>query len=65
MSVTSKSDLPKQFAMTKLLKSENIQRIMRIQYKNRYKVLITFEDKKNADKLLNNKKLKNWITDVN
>lgn len=56
--VTSKEELPKQFAMAKLLRSENIQKIMRIQYKNRYRVLITLEDKNNADKLLNNSKFK-------
>lgn len=54
--VTSKEELPKQFAMAKLLRSEDIQGIMRIRYKNRFRALITFEDQENANKLINNRK---------
>lgn len=54
--VTAKTFLPKQIGMAKLLMSENIQDILKIKYKNPYKVLIEFKDKENAEKLLQCKK---------
>ncbi|CAH2106871.1 unnamed protein product [Euphydryas editha] len=42
VSMTSLKMLPKQFAMAKLLRDEDIQNIVRIKYKGPYKVLINF-----------------------
>ncbi|CAH1647536.1 unnamed protein product [Spodoptera littoralis] len=53
VSVTSKEILPKQFGLAKKLRAENIDNILKITYKNPYKVLIEFEDKTNAQKLVN------------
>lgn len=50
--VTSKEVLPKPFGMAKLLRSENIKNILKIQYKNPYKILIQFEDRKDAECLI-------------
>ena len=49
--VTSKEVLPKPFGMAKLLREENIKNILKIQYKNPYKILIHFEDRKDAENL--------------
>lgn len=51
--VTSKEILPKPFGIAKLLKAENIKNILKIQYKNPYKILIHFEDRKDAQSLIN------------
>ncbi|XP_045773289.1 uncharacterized protein LOC123872797 [Maniola jurtina] len=56
VSVTSKEILPKQMALAKLLRSENILSILSIKYKSPFKVLIEFGDKENAHKLLSNKR---------
>lgn len=53
VSVTSKEILPKQFGLAKKLRTEKIDNILKISYKNPYKVLIEFEDKTNAQKLVN------------
>ncbi|KAF9419092.1 hypothetical protein HW555_004263 [Spodoptera exigua] len=50
--VTSIDVLPKQIAMAKLLRSENITGIIKIKYKSSFKVLIQFKDKESALKLL-------------
>lgn len=50
--VTSKEVLPKPFGMAKLLRVENIKNILKIQYKNPYKILIQFEDRKDAESLI-------------
>lgn len=52
VSVTSKEILPKQFGLAKKLRAEKIDNILKISYKNPYKVLIEFEDKTNAQKLV-------------
>lgn len=51
--VTGKETLPKQFGMAKLLRSFNIKNIAKIIYKNAYRVLIYFDNKESALKLLN------------
>lgn len=56
--ITSTETLPKQIALAKLLNAENITEILRIKYKGPYKVLVKFEKKEEADKLLNCKKIK-------
>lgn len=48
----SKQLLPKQIGLTKLLRSQNINNIMRIKYKSPYKVLITFSTKEDSERLL-------------
>ncbi|XP_022827083.1 uncharacterized protein LOC111356823 [Spodoptera litura] len=50
--ITSKEVLPKQFGMAKLLRAENIQDVSRIKYKGAYKVLIHFENRESARKLI-------------
>lgn len=58
VSITGKDTvLPKQFGLAKLLKSENIININKVQYKNAYKVIIEFEDRNNAEKLVNCQKI--------
>ncbi|CAH0397109.1 unnamed protein product [Chilo suppressalis] len=51
--ITSKERLlPKHIAVAKLLKTNKITNIIRIKYKNGHKVLIQFDTKENAEKLL-------------
>lgn len=50
--LTSKESVPKQMALAKLLRSENIKGITRIKYKSFNKVLIQFQSNEDADKLL-------------
>lgn len=50
--VTSKDKLPRQFALAKLLQSQNITDITRVKYVNPYKILITFEKQYSADKFV-------------
>ncbi|KAF9424201.1 hypothetical protein HW555_000594 [Spodoptera exigua] len=57
--VTSKEVLPKPFGMAKLLRVENIKNILKIQYKNPYKILIQFEDRKDAENLIKCSKFQN------
>ncbi|KAF9421452.1 hypothetical protein HW555_002667 [Spodoptera exigua] len=52
VSITSKEILPKQFGLAKKLRAEKIDNILNISYKNPYKVLIEFENKTSAQKLL-------------
>lgn len=56
ISVTSLKILPKQMAMAKLLRSENIHNISRIKYKSPFKIFIQFRNKDDAEKLLKCKK---------
>ncbi|KAJ8733331.1 hypothetical protein PYW08_001629 [Mythimna loreyi] len=51
--VTGKEMLPKQFGMAKLLRSYNIPNIIRMVYKSAFKVLIYFQNRESANKLLN------------
>lgn len=55
--MTSKSVLPKPIGMAKLLRSENIENIQRIKYKNSYKVLIMFQSREDAEKLIKCEKI--------
>ncbi|XP_053624904.1 uncharacterized protein LOC128683366 [Plodia interpunctella] len=57
--ITSLEILPKQMAMAKLLRGENISNILRIKYKSPYKVLIQVEDEETAEKLLGCQKILN------
>ncbi|XP_045772942.1 uncharacterized protein LOC123872606 [Maniola jurtina] len=57
VSITSKEVLPKQIAFAKLLRAENITNILRIKFRSPFKVLIQFECKEHAEKLIQNKKL--------
>lgn len=54
--ISSKQILPKQIGLAKLLRSENVEGVIRIKYKGPYKVLICFENREFAEKILNNKK---------
>ncbi|KAF9406169.1 hypothetical protein HW555_013368 [Spodoptera exigua] len=55
--ITSQEKLPKPIAMAKLLSCENIKNILRIKYKSPYKVLIQFQKRDDAVKLLDCKKI--------
>lgn len=58
VSITGKDKvLPKQFGLAKLLKSENIINISKVQYKNAYKVIVEFVDRENAEELVKSQKL--------
>ncbi|CAG4982096.1 unnamed protein product [Parnassius apollo] len=54
--VTSFKELPKQMALAKLLRSENILNIETIKYKSPFKVLICFQSNNDAEKLISCKK---------
>lgn len=54
--VSSFNALPKQMAFAKLLRNENICNVVQIRYKSPFKVLLKFEKKEEAEKLLCNKK---------
>ncbi|XP_047986411.1 uncharacterized protein LOC125226469 [Leguminivora glycinivorella] len=58
ISVTSSKELPKQMALARLLREENICNINKIKYKSPFKVLICFETDADAMKLLESKKFK-------
>lgn len=51
--ITTVVPLPKQMALAKLLRSYDITNIIKIQYKNTYKVVIVFESEECASVLLN------------
>ncbi|KAH9631997.1 hypothetical protein HF086_016557 [Spodoptera exigua] len=51
--VTGKEMLPKQFGMAKLLRSYNIPNIIKMVYKSAFRVLIHFQDRDSAMKLMN------------
>lgn len=54
--MSSNQVLPKQIGLAKLLKAENISNIIGIKYKNPNKVLINFETRVDAEKMLDNRK---------
>ncbi|CAK1578722.1 unnamed protein product [Parnassius mnemosyne] len=55
--MTGKEVLPKQFGMAKLLRSLNIENIVKMIYKSAYRVLIHFGNEESAVKLLKSEKL--------
>lgn len=55
--ITSLKVLPKQMGMAKLLRDLNIQNITNIKYRSPYKVLIKFDKKEQAEKLITNTKI--------
>ncbi|XP_061728119.1 uncharacterized protein LOC133533174 [Cydia pomonella] len=57
--VASKSGLPKQFSLAKLLQHNNIKGVLRIKYMSSYKVLIQLNTKEEAEKLLTLKEFNN------
>lgn len=57
--ITCKDILPKQFALARLLKAENIKNISRVKYVNPYKVLITLDSEEDASQLCLNTAFKN------
>ncbi|XP_026326761.1 uncharacterized protein LOC113235315 [Hyposmocoma kahamanoa] len=52
VSVVTKDKLPKQFALAKLLKVNDITDIYKVKYANPYKLLITFETESSAEKFM-------------
>lgn len=54
--ITSLQELPKQMAMARILKSENIGGIIKIKYRSPFKIFITFSNEDDAEKLLKCKK---------
>lgn len=56
--LTSKQVLPKQMGLAKFLRTHNIVNIQKIQFKSLYKVKLSFENKQNAEKLIQCEKLK-------
>ncbi|XP_047543265.1 uncharacterized protein LOC125075603 [Vanessa atalanta] len=54
--MTSLNEFPKQMAMARMLRNENITGIVGIKYKSPYKIFIRFKSELDADKLLNCKK---------
>lgn len=55
--ITSKEILPKQFGLARILRTEGINNILKVTYKNPYKVFILFEKQEEAERLLNNKNI--------
>lgn len=55
--ISSYEKLPKQFALAKLLKANNIADVIRVKYINPYKVLIQFENADSMEELINCKPL--------
>jgi hypothetical protein len=55
--ITCINPLPKQMALAKLLRSEQITGVTRIKYKSLYKIFIEFDSKWEAEKLIKNKKI--------
>ncbi|XP_050358727.1 uncharacterized protein LOC126779020 [Nymphalis io] len=53
--ITSTEPIPKQFKLAKILKSENIQNVVRVKYIKTFKVLIQFDKEDSAEKLIINK----------
>lgn len=56
--ITSLESIPKQMAFARLLRCENIKNVTRIKYKSYNKVLIQFQEKEDATKLLECQKFK-------
>ncbi|CAG4946599.1 unnamed protein product [Parnassius apollo] len=55
--INNSEKLPKQFALAKLLRSNNISSVSRVKYINPYKVFIQFENAGSAEELINCKPL--------
>lgn len=53
--VTCSSGLPKQFALAKLLRDNNIKGISEVKYIHHQKIMITFEEKEEADLFIQSK----------
>lgn len=51
-------ELPKQMALAKFLRDEDIKNVIKIKYKSPYKVFIKLDDQTQAEKLIASKKLK-------
>lgn len=51
--VSSTEKLPRQFRLAKMLKSEKIQNVAKIEYINAFKVLIQFSDENSCDTFIN------------
>lgn len=58
VAVTSTEVLPKQLGFAKFLHNEEIQDVVKVTYKNPYKILIRFKTKRAAETLCDNKNLK-------
>lgn len=56
--ISSKECLPKQIGLAKLLRSENILGITKINFKNSFRVRIQFESRQHAEKLVSCEKMK-------
>lgn len=56
--LTSAEILPKQMALAKILRDQNIKNIIKIKYKGPYKVLIHLDNTEESEKLINCPKLK-------
>lgn len=52
ITVTSKEKIPKQFALAKLLKQNEMKDIDKIKYINPYKLMVTFSNQSSADKFI-------------
>ncbi|KOB69917.1 reverse transcriptase [Operophtera brumata] len=50
--VTCSSALPKQFALARLFRDNNINEICRVKYVHQYKILITFDQEADADQFI-------------
>ncbi|KAI5638643.1 hypothetical protein NE865_08699 [Phthorimaea operculella] len=59
LSVTCKEKLPKQFALAKLLKEQNIMGVLNIKFANPYKFFINFRSEECAEKFIDCEKFKN------
>lgn len=55
--ITSKETLPKQFALAKLFKAENISNITRVRYINPYKIVVEINGEENVVNLLHCERL--------
>lgn len=60
--VTDKNKLPKQFALAKIMRTNNIEGITRVKYVNPFKILLDFSKDVQADTFINNEEIKklNW-----
>ncbi|CAG4975226.1 unnamed protein product [Colias eurytheme] len=53
--LTCTEKLPKQFGLAKILKSENVQNVIRVKYINSYKVLVQFNNEESAEHFVTSK----------
>lgn len=52
ISITSRERLPKQFALAKLFKSQNVTNITKVKYINPYKIIVEISGEKNVEHLI-------------